>query len=325
MASLTCGQGTQMKTYLLDLPVEILQLIAWHMDVATFYTSLLTCKKFMDAAKARRIILRHVQHLPGLRLGFEHMSTLQLWDLFRKRAAESLCGAGVLADIKSYAPTQSGVRSHPQGSRPGEQPKRKYRCDAGSNGYKVSKPAFSLALPAQVAMADDLGVIRVFKLDDRGIRLSSELHPQPLNFSDPCDVAVLKMAFSSGNDLAILYQPLEPTKVLEPSPFYQRANPVPLMVVVYRPRLSPSGDISYSVEEHELTEIPCHTGTECVSLAVAPNRNVCVGWRGHNLLERTDFWLIVSSSRKPPKGTSQTLFVHATPLKHTIFGTAYAC
>lgn len=83
----------------------------------------------MDAAKARRIILHHLQNLPGLRLGLEHISTSQLWKLFRRRAAESLCGAGVLADIKSYALTQCGVESewsNPQGSRLAEDQKRKY-------------------------------------------------------------------------------------------------------------------------------------------------------------------------------------------------------
>ena len=311
MASPTGHHGTQQqKIYLLDLPLEILQLIAWHLDVATFYTSLLTCKKFMDAAKARRIILRHLQNLPGLRLGLEQMSTLQLWDLFRKRAAESLCGAGVLADIKSFASTHCGVRSSPEGSsRLGEQPKRKYRCDAGVNRYKVSKPAFSFALPAQVAMADDLGIIRVFRLDDRGIRLTSELRPQPLNLGDPCHMAVLKMAFSSNEHLAVLYQPLEQTEVPEPSPFGQQTKPAPQVIVVYRHRRSPSGDISYSAEEHETIEFPPPIGTEFVSLAVAPNGNVCVGWRGHKVLDRTGFFLFASSSKKPPEGASQIMFM----------------
>lgn len=287
------------ESYLLELPLEILQLIFWHLDVATVYTSLLTCKKFVQAATSRRVILRHLQNLPGLRLGFEHMSTSQLWNLFRKRAAESLCGAGVLADIKSYASTQCGGSSSPSDRSTLEPQKFEYRC------YKVSQPIFSLALPAQVAMADDLGVIRVFKLDDRGVRLTCEILPQPLNLYDLCDTAVLKMAFSSNNDLAILYQPLQPIKVLEPSPFSHRINnPVPLVVVVYRHQLSPTGDITYTVDEYDATQIPWHTGTECVNFALAPNGNACVGWRGHNLLERTDFWLILSNTRKRPKGTS---------------------
>lgn len=173
-------------------------------------------------------------------------------------------------------------------------------------------------------MADDRGIIRVFKLDDQRIRLASELHPQSLNPSDQRGMAVLKMAFSTNHDLAVVYKSLEQTKVLEVSPFYRRAKSVPLMIVVYRCMLSPTGDIYYSVEEHETTEVRCPPGTECVGLAVAPNGNVCVGWQSHLLHERTDFWLIVSSSIAPSKGTSQILFVFSYLLKHTLFGTLYS-
>lgn len=79
----------------------------------------------MDAAKARPTILHHLQNLPGLRLGLEHLSTVQLLGIFRKRAAQGLCGAGVLADIKSYVSTHSEW-SNSQGSRLAKDPKRKY-------------------------------------------------------------------------------------------------------------------------------------------------------------------------------------------------------
>lgn len=284
MASLASGPGNQDKMNLLDFPLEILQLIAWHLDVAAFYVWLPTCKKLMFAAKDRRLILHHLQHLPGLRAGFETMSALQLWDLFRKRAAENLCGAGVLADIKSYASSHT----HP--------------CHPGSSRYKVSKPVFSFASPAQIAMADDRGTVRVFTLDDRGPRLTSELRIPSVNPSDLPDGAILKMAFSSSNDLAVLYQPLQPAKILEPSPFYQRAKPLPLVVAVYRHQLSLTGDIFYSYEAYEADEIPGHDETECISLAVAPNGNVCVGWLGLNLGERTHFWLILNKSKNASIG-----------------------
>lgn len=152
-------------------------------------------------------------------------------------------------------------------------------------------------------MADDLGIIRVFQLDDQRIRLASELDLQSLGSSGQCGVAVLKMAFSTSQDLAVLYKSLEPTKVSEPSPFYRRAKSVPLMIVVYRPRLSPTGEVCYSIEEHGTTEIRSPPGTECVGLAVAPNGNVCVGWQSHLSHDRTDFWLIVSNSKEPSGGT----------------------
>ena len=287
MASRASGEENQRKTHLLDLPLEMLQSIARRLDVATFYVWLLTCKKLMFAAKDRRIILDHLQQLPGLRLRFETMSTVQLWDLFRKRAAESLCGAGALADIKSYVSSHT----HP--------------CHPGSSRCKVSKPVFSFTSPAQIAMADDRGIVRVFTLDDRGVRLTSELHPPTVDLSNPTDVAVLKMTFSRNNDLVVLYQPLEPTKILEASPFYRRTEPVILVVAVFRHQLSLTGDISYSTDEHEPAEIPVHDETECISLALAPNGNVCIGWRGLDLGERTHFWLILKKSREPATGTSK--------------------
>lgn len=287
----------QRKTNLLDLPFDILQLIALYLNVATFYIWPLVCKKLLHAANDRRIILYHLQHLPGLRQGFETMSTPQLWTRFRTQAAKSLCGAGVLADIKSYASSST------------------YRCNSGSSRYKVSKPVFSFALPALIAMADDLGIIRIFILDDRGIRLTAELHPPSVELGGSFDAVVLKMAFSSSNDLAVLYQPLNQTQ--EVSPFYQRTTPVPLMVVIYRPRLSSHGDISYSVEEYEPVEVPGPEETECISLAVAPNGNVCVGWLDTSLGGRTHFWLVLHKFRKPSLGTSPNI-VHlfAFPKTH---------
>lgn len=292
MASLASCQEKQGKIHLLDLPFEILQLIAWHLDVATFYIWLPTCKKLMHASKDRRIIVHQLRDLPGLLLDCTTMSTLQLWDLFRKRAAESLCGAGVLADIKSY--TSSHI----------------YRRKPGSGRLRLNKPVFSLASPPQIAMADDFGIVRVFTLDDRGIRLTSELHPtselhaSSANLDEPHDMAVLKMAFSSSNGLAVLYRLSEPTKTLDVSPFYQRGQPVPLVVVIYLPKLSPTGEISYSTEEYEPILIPDRDGAECISLAVAPNGNVCLGWIGLNLSERTHFWIVSNKFRNASIGMS---------------------
>ena len=274
---------TQRKTHLFDLPFEILRMIALQLDVATFYIWPLTCKKLLTVAKDRQTIFHHLQHLPGLREGFETMSTPLLWGQFRKRAAESLCGAGVLADIKSYTASYT------------------YRCNSGSSRYKVSKPVFSFALPAMIAMADDLGIIRVFILDDRGIRLIAELHPPSVKLRDSFAAVVLKMAFSNNNDLAVLYKHLEQTK--EVSPFYHRTKPGPLMVVIYWRRLSPHGDISYLVPEYEPAEIPGFEETECISLAVAPNGNLCLGWLDLNLDGRTHFWFVLHRSRKPSRGT----------------------
>lgn len=94
---------------MLNLPLEVFQTITYHMDVATFYASLLTCKHFLHAAESRRNLLHHLYRIPGLKLGLEDQPTPSLLMQFRKRAAESACAAGVLADVTVYE--QTGRRS----------------------------------------------------------------------------------------------------------------------------------------------------------------------------------------------------------------------
>lgn len=60
---------------LLSLPIEVFQLIQRHMDVATFFISLLTCKHFIECATSRPLVLKHLHSLPGLGLGLSELST----------------------------------------------------------------------------------------------------------------------------------------------------------------------------------------------------------------------------------------------------------
>lgn len=60
---------------LLALPIEVFQLIQRHMDVATFFVSLLTCKYFLESATSRPLLLKQLHSIPGLRLGFGELST----------------------------------------------------------------------------------------------------------------------------------------------------------------------------------------------------------------------------------------------------------
>ena len=84
---------------LLNLPHEVFHLITYHMDAATFFTSLLTCKYFLaSASESRRNLLRHLNRLPGLKLGFDQLTNVRLLEEFKKRAAESALGAEVLAE-----------------------------------------------------------------------------------------------------------------------------------------------------------------------------------------------------------------------------------
>lgn len=295
----------QEKLFLLDLPLEILQLVAWHFDVTTFYISLLTCKKFMEIANSKRLILHHLKNHPGLIVGLEHQSTSYLLTMFRKRAADSLCGAGILADVKSYASTHCGLQTEwtgALGTSLAEHPKLKGAGNAELKRCKVSKPVFSLGPPAQIAMANDLGIIRVFQLGDRRVRLASELFHQSLDPNDKCGLAVLQMAFSSTHDLAVLYQPLVQTKDSKPSPFYQSTQLVSLIVVIYRSKLSPTGEVCYSIDEQETTDIIALPHAACVGLALAPNGNVCIAWQSELENAKTELWLLARVSNET--GTS---------------------
>ena len=70
-----CSETDDNGPALLSLPVEVFQLIQRHMDVATFFVSLLTCKHFLECATSRPLILKHLHSLPGLSLGFSELST----------------------------------------------------------------------------------------------------------------------------------------------------------------------------------------------------------------------------------------------------------
>ena len=83
------------KSLLLNLPPEILQLVLFHADTGALLTSLTSCKKVFDAAKAKHVVLQHMNRMPGLRLGLVDLDSKTLFDTFRQRAAKSLYAAGV--------------------------------------------------------------------------------------------------------------------------------------------------------------------------------------------------------------------------------------
>ena len=87
------------KSPLLSLPVEMLQLILFHMDTGALFTSLFSCKKVLDAAQAKHVILRHLNRMPGLRLGLTDLDASTLFSLFRQHAAKDLYAAGVSTNI----------------------------------------------------------------------------------------------------------------------------------------------------------------------------------------------------------------------------------
>ena len=181
---------------LLSLPSEILQYILVNMDSATYFISLLSCRTVYEAAQSRRVVLHHLNRLPGLRLGLENLDSLNLFESFRKRAAESLSGAGVLADITTY--------------------------ESSDDLVNISRTIFSPGESPLMATAYERGQVSIYelRLTKPRIRLMSELRTETCFDEEfQCNYAmeIGKMAFSHEGDLAVLCR----TKTAEeaPSPF----------------------------------------------------------------------------------------------------------
>lgn len=284
------------KHHLLNLPFEILQTILWHMDAATFYTSFLTCKKFMEVAQSRRIILRHLCNLPGLRLGLADLSALELLLLFRKRAAQGLSGARVLATIKTYIPTHYNPK--PSMSI-GEASSPSYYSDSvqskgqRASRYILSKSAFAQGRIKVVAMVCDFGLIHVFELTAQGVLLRAELDHRSSGPAVVFRYLVSNMAFSNFLDLAVLHKPQFANKVLEYSPFHQYTEPLTFRLVTYECLDSLlSNDLLYPAELQSVREIVPPHNAEPVGLAVAQNGNACIAWKSCRNKSRTQLMLI---------------------------------
>ena len=251
---------------LLDLPAEILHTIAWHMDPGTFFVSLLTCKTIYDAAKYRRNVLRHLHSIPGLRLGLEDLTTADLFLRFRKRAAASLCGGGILADITRYAPVDS--------------------CNS------ISNAVFSSGAPAQLATVYESAIVHIYELTADHVRLEAELLIQSREDSCDFEIEVLKLAFSSTRDLAVLYGHKRSLKKV--SPFVDEEmteTKRTLKLVTFHYCFSGMRGHFYSTDEQETTDITQDLGFEPAGLALASNGNFCISWTCADIEKHPEVWL----------------------------------
>ena len=162
---------------LLNLPAEILQNILFYMDSATYFTSLHSCRTIFTAAQSRRVALHHINRLPGLRLGLENLDNMNLFDSLRRRAAKGMCGAGVLANITTYAPTD--------------------------DLHNLSKAVFSYKSEKHplLATAHDYGQVHIYELyeTENYVRLKAELRTETFFddvFNRDYHMEILRMAFS---------------------------------------------------------------------------------------------------------------------------------
>jgi hypothetical protein len=157
-------------------------------------------------------------------------------------------------------------------------------------------------------MADDRAVVRIFRLDDQHIRLVSELHPPSLNPGEECDVAVVKMAFSSNHDLAVVYRAMNQTEDSPVSPLYRIHEQIPLTIIKYQHSLSPTGEFYYSVNDDDTMEILSPPGSDCVAFAVSQTGFVCLSFRRNNSVDGTDVWLITQTFKDSRKSKSKIAF-----------------
>ena len=262
---------------LLNLPLEVLQNVMYHMDAATFFISLLVCKDFLKAAGCRGNLLRHIYNIPGPRLGLEDYSTSDLLLQFRKRAAESGCAAGILADVTRYEQTSKTSLSSGAFS-PGNLPESDRQ--------------------AYIATVHDGYIVQIYGLGRHHVRLKAELHIRPED-DDDRRMEIRRMAFSSSTrDLAVLYR--------------QRPNASKLPRVTAVPKFEPPGRCSYKLvvfyhlfaktkgyfydsHQQETRNITAAADPDVegpVGLALAANGNACVAWKSPANVPSTGISLI---------------------------------
>ena len=244
----------QQTSSLLKLPIEVFQTITWHMDTGTFFISLLTCKFFLAAAQSRPNLHRHIGGLPGLKLGFDSITTPDLLLQFRRRAAESGWAAGVLSDLTLYAP---------------------------ASRIPLSNAVFSPTCPsqpgtvAQLATAHEGGAIQIYDLGKHHVRHKAELQIEPPEDENGCRIEIHKMAFSpESQDLAVLYKSYKYTM----PEFFDLGDPTYRLATFHRLHAK-TKKYFYSSSQQETRDIDNHNDDTPVGLALASNGNACISWK----------------------------------------------
>ena len=258
---------------LLKLPLEVLQTITWYMDVGTFFASLFTCKQFLKAAKCRPNVIRHLYSLPGLRLGLEDTSTPDLFLRFRKRAAESGCAAGVLADITRYRQTS--------------------RISLSNAAFSPANPS-QLGSQAHLATVHDGGIIQVYDLGQH-VRLKAELHIRPED-GDDRRMEVVRVSFApKSRDIAILYHHVPCVdKSGVRMELQDRGSPCARVykLVTFHHLSARTKGFFYNSHQQETRDIKAMDDEIPIGLALAANGNACIAWKNQLLQYTTNLTLI---------------------------------
>ncbi|EXJ68149.1 uncharacterized protein A1O5_08764 [Cladophialophora psammophila CBS 110553] len=97
-----------------SIPSEVLQQIFYFSTSPSFFQLIQVNRKFFSlASQSREVILHHLRHVPGIKLGLEDhsISTSDLFLIFRQRAASHLYGVNFTADCRSWGLSHRSVGS----------------------------------------------------------------------------------------------------------------------------------------------------------------------------------------------------------------------
>src|SRR3978361_2342445 len=106
------ASSTVQTVALAFFPSEILQNIFYFATSTTFFQLIQVNRKFFEiASESRELILHHLRHVPGIKLGLDDSSiaTRDLFLSFRQRAASHLYGVNFTAACRNLEPS---FRSH---------------------------------------------------------------------------------------------------------------------------------------------------------------------------------------------------------------------
>ena len=244
---------------LLSLPLELLQLIQLRMNVATFFTSLLVCKRFLAAAESRPVILRHLQRMPGLGLGLDDLNNEELLSIFQGRAAESGQAAGVLARTTIYA-TRTG-------------------CLMSRSAFTPHDLVYPRSKPLILAVPHSSGIIHLYELKECHVRQREELHIRHED-ANPNRMDILKLAFAPGSrDLAVLcYQKGSKAYRSKDSRMHESLEDkhTYYKIVVFHCLYARQKGHFYSSHQQDTRDIWLPSYCKPMTLALAPNGTACI-------------------------------------------------
>lgn len=199
-------------------------------------------------------------------MGLDELTTSNLLLLLRTRVAESLCATGVLANITKYVPA--------------------------SDATSISKALFSPSNPVRLATVLESSIVAIYNLENQG-ELEAEFRIENDDLELNSGIEILKTAFSSSHDMAVLYRLKNPPAKVSPL-IDDTIRPAKRLLKLVIFRYSTSSTIpsnGYNIIAREVRDIHCDTHYEPVGLALASNGNACIAWVYYDTELRAEVWL----------------------------------